>query len=932
MITTDQLYAATNRGLDIIRSFYPEAREDGKKFKCREEDDASACIKLYKGVWKLTDFGDDGHALSPLDIAMKETGLSFPKAVALMAERFCVRDESIRESNKASISSRPANPDEQEGDFHWQEKEFTEQELKVLGPKVTREICEAYHYKSLAWYSRTKRDESGKLKTTVVSSTDTFPVFMRDCGEFQKIYTPLSYKKEFRFSYAGKKPRHYINGLDELREAAEAYERDDEPTEEEPAPSRPGKKYPAAVICCGERDALCCAAYGYKPLWFNSETYALSKEEYNTIASLVETVYYVPDLDHTGRKKAIQLALQYMDIHLVWLPAWLSTYSDSRGKPRKDLRDFAELSPDNASFKKLVENGMPLKFWQLQADSQNGGKGYRYEVNTTRLVHFLRCMGFGIYKSERGDIYVQVTDGKVREVTPGDVRRYISRFVEDQPEAIRNVVYNSARVGTQTFDLIGEVHLDFTRCTPESQNFYFENGICRVTQNEIKLSKYGNQAVNVWENNITTHKFKRTRPAFRISRKEDGRHDIECLDKSSHFFRYLIQTSRMYWREELEEKAGELDEAEAETYRQANRFEIAGSLLDEAQREEQKAHLINKIFTAGYLLHRYKIPNRAWIAYSMDARISENGEANGRSGKSFYMKALGHLINTVVLSGRNEHLTENPHVLDRVTRHVDLVLVDDAFQYLDLGFFFDNTTGDMVVNPKRLQSYSIPFEESPKIAITTNYAPTKSDGSTQARLLYMAFSDYYHQMNDGSDYHESRDIYSDFGKVLMDARYPEEDWNADFNFLFDCLQFYLSTIEKNLKIDAPMDKIRIRINKLAMGENFEEWANVYFSETGGKLDSYVCREDMFADFCAATRNNKWTAKKFSKALRAFCANRGYILNPPELCDKNGRIIQRRDGLPKEWFYLQTPGSPLNYHYDIRPDEAAPQRTDGTLPF
>ena len=76
---------------------------------------------------------------------------------------------------------------------------------------------------------------------------------------------------------------------------------------------------------------------------------------------------------------------------------------------------------------------------------------------------------------------------------------------------------------------------------------------------------------------------------------------------------------------------------------------------------------------------------------------------------------------------------------------------------------------------------------------------------------------------------------------------------------------------------------------------------------------------MFADFCAATRNNKWTAKKFSKALRAFCANRGYILNPPELCDKNGRIIQRRDGLPKEWFYLQTPGKPLNYDYEIAPD-------------
>ena len=192
--------------------------------------------------------------------------------------------------------------------------------------------------------------------TTVVSSTDTFPIFLRDCGEFQKIYTPLSYKKEFRFSYAGKKPREFINGLKELQEAAEAYADQGEDTEpeDENKPARKKTKYPEAVICCGERDALCCAAFGYKPLWFNSETYHLSEGEYAKIAGLVETLYYIPDLDYTGRKKAIEFGLQFMNTHLVWLPDWLSDYRDSRGKPRKDLRDYSELAPDVYSFKKLM--------------------------------------------------------------------------------------------------------------------------------------------------------------------------------------------------------------------------------------------------------------------------------------------------------------------------------------------------------------------------------------------------------------------------------------------------------------------------------------------------------------------------------------------------------------------------------------------------
>ena len=925
MITPEQIYSATNRGLDIIKAFYPEAREDGKKFKCRNEDDASACIKLFNNIWRLTDFGDDGHSLSPIDIVIKETNLSFPKAIAYIAGRFGIEDTSIREANKAVIEQRPAKEDEKEGDFRWQAKEFTDYELKILGPKVTADICAAYSYKSVAWYSRTRKNDTGELVTTMVSSTDTFPIFIRDCGEFQKIYTPLSWKKEFRFSYAGKKPRSFINGLKELQEAAEAYadsQGEDSDPENETKPARKKSKLPEAVICCGERDALCCAAFGYKPIWFNSETYHLSEAEYAQIAGLVDTIYYIPDLDYTGRKKAIELGLRFLNIHLVWLPDWLNEYRDSRGKARKDLRDYAELAPDIQGFKKLMQTGMPLKFWQRVSETQNGVTRTRYEVNSSYLIHFLRCMGFGIYKGDRGEEYVQIVNNKVKSVTPGDVRRYIIRFAEQQslPAQEKNAILNSARVSANTFDVIGEVNPDFTRCTPNSQNFYFDNGVVRVSEQDILLERWGNSSTCIWENSIVPHRFKRTQPAFRIEQRPDGSFSIDCLDKSSHFFRYLIQTSRMYWREELENRTGELDETARSEYLAQNKFEIAGSLLTDDERREQVHHLVNKIFTVGYLLHKYKFANRAWIAYAMDARVSNFDEANGRTGKSFFMRAIANLLSSVSLSGRNEHLTENPHVLDRVTRHTDMVLVDDAFQYLDLGFFFDNTTGDMVVNPKRLQSYCIPFEESPKIAITTNYSPTKQDSSTQARLLYMAFSDYYHYNGEGGRYREDRDIFSDFGRTLMDSRYPEEAWNEDFNFMFDCLQFYLGTIAPNIKIDPPMEKIKIRTNKLIMGENFEDWAAVYFSSSSGNLNRYLIREVVFNDFCMATRNNKWSGKKFSKALMAFCENNNLVLNPEEACNSSdNRIIRWTESGSKEHYYIQVPGTPLNIDNIISPD-------------
>jgi hypothetical protein len=60
--------------------------------------------------------------------------------------------------------------------------------------------------------------------TTIVHSTDTFPVFMRECPyideknirqTFYKVYQPLNFDKAYRFFYVGKKQAAYINGFDE---------------------------------------------------------------------------------------------------------------------------------------------------------------------------------------------------------------------------------------------------------------------------------------------------------------------------------------------------------------------------------------------------------------------------------------------------------------------------------------------------------------------------------------------------------------------------------------------------------------------------------------------------------------------------------------------------------------------------------------------
>ena len=87
MIDLKELYDKTNAGLDIIHLYYPEA-EPGKPFRMRDERTPSAYVKLLNGVYKVTDFGSEAVAKSPIDVAMQNEGLPFYQTICKLAGIF----------------------------------------------------------------------------------------------------------------------------------------------------------------------------------------------------------------------------------------------------------------------------------------------------------------------------------------------------------------------------------------------------------------------------------------------------------------------------------------------------------------------------------------------------------------------------------------------------------------------------------------------------------------------------------------------------------------------------------------------------------------------------------------------------------------------------------------------------------------------------
>lgn len=974
MIKAEDILNATHGGLDIILDCYPQAKDcvNAKKhFSIRDERTPSASIRQYDSqkygrIWQVTDFGGEGRGENAISIYMNYKGMrqnQFNEALLQLAAKFGVTDELNHSVNKPDIRKRGARQDEPDGTRSFELNDaFTEDELRILGPRVTQEDADALHWHSVKWITTVKNRE-----VLVKSSNSHYPIFMREClvkpangeGEeekFYKVYEPLNCDKGFRFSYtpAGKKPQRYINGLSELKEAYRQYNEEEERAwnscHDDCKPYRT-KKLPEAFICSGERDSLCCRSMGFHPLWFNSETYRLSAEEYREIMTYVEVLYNIPDIDETGIRKGRELALTYIDIRTIWLPKWLQTYHDNRGKSRKDLRDWMEIRSEKRNFKDLMNLAYPARFWEVFYTDKGKAK---YEINTAYLYNFLTLNGYFILRDENSDTsrFIHIDGNIVEQIKVTDIREFVRTWVTDRHEevAVVNLVLGTSKLFPASLESLDRVTLDFTSFTPTSQFFFFPNATVEVHKpvaigdDGFKVRDRNSDHFSnfVWKENVIGHQFKKMDPMFKIKEvKEEGRkpyYDIDIHNVDSHFFGYLINTSRLFWRKETEINFNERPEEERQAYLEAHPFDIAGEGLSDLEIWEQKQNLINKIFTFGYMLHRYKDFVRAWAPMAMDNKIGENDECNGRSGKSFFFRVLSFMMKTVKLSGRNPKLMDNPHVFDQVTQDTDLLLVDDCDRYLNLGLFYDNITSDMTVNPKNNHSFTIGFDDSPKLAFTTNYVPTDFDPSSEARSLYMVFSDWYHQKTEENDYYDNRSIRDDFGKTLYAYDYTEEEWNADLNFWLQCCQFYLSVMDSGVKPQPPMENIIRRKYKADMGTNFEDWANGYFSMEGEHLDEYLERDVVFSDYARYANVNRITMQSFTKKMKAFCEFCPWIeeMNPKDLLNSSGRIQRKVEVAPgkkvvKDMIYVRS--KPVN-EMDIAPDTPKEQSLfeDSDAPF
>lgn len=906
---------ATNKGLDIIAMYYPDApnalhRKD-KKFKIREERTASASLRLKNDSYCVTDFGGDQKERNAFGVCTLETGKDFPKAVAYLAARFNVKGAEGWKEIKPQWTKRPLKKDEKAKDYQIVEKKFTPAELKLLGPKVAAEHCKDFNLVSLKSFTYCKETEA-----SVTESTEDYPIYGFDYPDWTKLYQPLSYKKEYRFRFLGEKPKRFIYGLDLIKKT---YDKNVKRAEEDYDPDankkRADPKLDYVFIVSGGSDGLNLRSFGYHPIWFNSESEKLEFPEYLLLKKYAKEILYVPDLDASGLKHALEISLKYLDIKIMMLPHYLTAKKDQRGNSCKDFKDFVVnfyKNTNDASFtsklSKIVQNAIPAQFW----DEFYTKTEKKFKFRNTQFYNFLKLNGFGRIKDDytkEGYHFVHVDGNIIKKILPVEIESFVHNFLKERQAAIplRDLVY-AQQLSVAKLNKLDTFNIDFSSEDRDHQYMFFDNAVLEVSAEEIKMKRRGEIDKYIWEKKKHEHNIFLTEKHFTIKKDVHGNEDITVHKTDNWYFNFLTNASRIHWRNELETSLENYKPEEKEAYIIANKFNIAGPNLTTEEKYEQKLHLINKIYAIGYMLHTFKSPQKPWAVYAMDNKLADINESHGGSGKSVFQKGLQQILkNNHYIPGRDPKKTSDDFITHGITPDTDYVLTDDCHQYLDYGFFFSWITGDLEVNNKNGLRFVIPFDDVPKLCFSSNYPPNNLDPSLARRLLYIVFSDYYH-FNLNDEYNESRAVSDDFEGKSLFKDFDEFQWNMFYNFCAECISFFLSREEK---VNPPMNNVTMRNLLNEMGVHFKEWADVFFQKTDTTnialyLDRVFIKEKAFEDLKQKT-GLKYSSTKFKKSLKAYSEFKEWIFNPSDVkgYQKDGRIMQKVGDETMEMIYIKT---------------------------
>lgn len=375
--------------------------------------------------------------------------------------------------------------------------------------------------------------------------------------------------------------------------------------------------------------------------------------------------------------------------------------------------------------------------------------------------------------------------------------------------------------------VMAPLSINFYRDTKDQIRMLFKNHIVKITKEGVDILEYEDTDAQVWEKRVIG------REVNYSSYQVDELIDLSDFSK----FVFLVSGSDM------------------------NRMKSLMSIM-------------------GYLISGYRNPSETKAVIFMDESLEDG--ANGRSGKSLLLDAIGKVKCLYEIDGKTNSL-QNQFIFGGVSLDTDIIVFDDVRKNFDFGKLFSVITNGIDVNEKGVQAFHIPKEDSPRIAISTNYVMGGIGDSYRARKIEFEFSNYFN-----ADHNPEKE----FGRLLFDD-WDDNQFNLFYLFMIECVLVYLQN-----GIIQPKP-INIERKKLIYETDirFVEFMDEYFHQLENKEIKLESIRSNLRDCAPKLADANWLSTQcLKKWIRIYC---GY---------KNAKMTDRRSNNKEVVLIVQNPKS------------------------
>ena len=462
-----------------------------------------------------------------------------------------------------------------------------------------------------------------------------------------------------------------------------------------------------------------------------------------------------------------------------------------RGVSKKEIRSQLEDLPIEGGVIDSVINSLE----EEQASHTFWDKSEKGQIKIVHILFkdFLEENGFFKYCPEgsKNYVFVRVTNNLIDHTSEKEIKDFILEYLLELDDI---AVYNYFAENTKYFreeflTLLCSIDVLFIADTKDKAYLYYRNCAVRISGKDVKPIDYLDLGGYVWKDHVIDRNF------------------IICDIKGCDYTVFISNICN-----------------------------------------GNQGRITSMESTIGYMMHGYKNLSYCPAVILNDEVISDNPE--GGTGKGIFMNALSQMKKMVVIDGKS-FAFERSFAYQLVSADTQILCFDDVKKHFEFERLFSVVTEGLTLEKKNKDAIKIPFDKSPKVAITTNYTIRGRGNSFERRKWELELHQFYTKTFTPQD---------EF-KKLMFSDWDDDEWCQFDNYMVSCLQMY---INKGLVVGPMVNKKKNTLGA-DTSHQFLEWCGLIENsernqhlEVGVKVYKNFLYEEFIRDYPDYARGNGTT--------------------------------------------------------------------------